>query len=70
MPKMPVRPAHPENICWGCDRFCPADRLGCANGTIRTPHPCELFGDDWMDWALNEPQSDPGLRTRSGDGSA
>ena len=54
MAKMPVRPAHPESICWGCDKYCPADRLGCANGTIRTPHPCELFGDDWLEWALNE----------------
>lgn len=61
MAKMPIRPAHPEKICWGCDRFCAADHLGCSNGTIRTPHPCELFGDDWMDWALNEspaPQPD------------
>jgi hypothetical protein len=54
MAKMPVRPAHPESICWGCDRYCPATNLGCANGTIRTPHPCELFGDDWLEWALNE----------------
>jgi hypothetical protein len=55
MAKIPVRPAHPESICWGCDQYCPADRLGCANGTIRTPHPCELFGDDWQEWALNVP---------------
>lgn len=47
----PTRPPHPERICWGCDRYCPADRLGCANGSIRTPHPCELFGDDWLEWA-------------------
>jgi hypothetical protein len=26
------------------------DDLGCANGTIRTPHPIELFGEDWMEW--------------------
>jgi len=45
------RPAHPERICWGCDRLCPADALGCGNGTIRAPHPCELFGDDWLEWA-------------------
>ena len=43
-------PKHPERICWGCDRYCPADDLGCANGTIRTPHPMELFGDDWLSW--------------------
>jgi hypothetical protein len=45
--KLPLRPPHPERICWGCDKYCPADDLGCANGTIRTMHPVELFGDDW-----------------------
>jgi hypothetical protein len=45
-----LNPPHPERICWGCDRYCPADALGCANGTIRTPHPKELFGDDWLEW--------------------
>ena len=49
-PKTPLRPPHPERICWGCEKYCPADDLGCGNGTIRTPHPCELFGDDWFDW--------------------
>jgi hypothetical protein len=24
--------------------------LACANGTIRTPHPIELFGHDWLEW--------------------
>jgi Protein of unknown function (DUF3079) len=43
-------PAHPERICWGCDKYCPATDLACGNGTIRTPHPCELFGADWMEW--------------------
>ena len=43
-------PAHPERICWGCERLCAADSLGCANGSIRTPHPKELFGDDWEEW--------------------
>jgi hypothetical protein len=51
MTKLPLRPANPERICWGCDKYCPADDLGCANGTIRTPHPCELFGPDWFEWA-------------------
>ena len=50
MTKMLMRPAHPERVCWGCDRYCSADDLGCANGTIRTPHPCELFGGDWWEW--------------------
>lgn len=44
-----LRPRHPERICWGCDKHCPADDLACGNGTIRTPHPCELFGDDWLE---------------------
>ena len=58
---VPIRPAHPERICWGCDRLCPAEALGCANGSIRTPHPCELFGDDWLDWELDRrAPADPG----------
>jgi hypothetical protein len=50
MGKVPLRPANPERICWGCGKYCPADDLACGNGTIRTPHPCELFGDDWLEW--------------------
>ena len=45
-----LHPRYPERICWGCDKFCPADDLACGNGTIRTPHPQELFGDDWLLW--------------------
>jgi len=45
-----VRPAHPERVCWGCEKLCPADSLACGNGTIRTLHPIELFGDDWIEW--------------------
>jgi hypothetical protein len=47
----PLAPRYPERICWGCDKYCPADDLACGNGTIRTPHPAELFGDDWLDWS-------------------
>jgi len=43
-------PPHPERTCWGCDKYCPAEALRCGNGTIRTPHPKELFGDDWQAW--------------------
>lgn len=49
----PIKPANPERICWGCDRYCPADSLQCGNGSIATPHPSELFGDDWMAWGLD-----------------
>jgi hypothetical protein len=41
-------PKHPDRICWGCDKYCPADDLACGNGTIRTPHPIELLGEDWL----------------------
>lgn len=43
-------PPHPERICWGCEQYCPAHDLACGNGTIRTLHPVELFGDDWLEW--------------------
>lgn len=47
---LPVHPKYPERICWGCDKLCPADDLACGNGTIRSPHPEELFGPDWVEW--------------------
>lgn len=50
-PKVALHPKHPERICWGCDKYCSADDLRCGNGTIRTPHPAELFGEDWDDTA-------------------
>lgn len=46
-----LHPAHPERTCWGCDRLCPANDLGCGNGTVRTQHPVELLGDDWLEFA-------------------
>jgi hypothetical protein len=48
----PDKPPHPERVCWGCDRYCTARDLQCGNGSVRTPHPCELFGDDWRSWQL------------------
>ncbi len=51
MAGLPLHPARPERICWGCPRYCRADDLACGNGTVRTPHPQELFGDDWLEWA-------------------
>jgi hypothetical protein len=46
----PLHPKRPESVCWGCDRYCPAEDLYCGNGTIRTLHPAELFGEDWLEW--------------------
>jgi hypothetical protein len=45
----PLYPKHPERVCWGCDKFCPAAELACGNGTIRTMHPIELLGEDWLE---------------------
>lgn len=50
MPRFPIHPKNPERICWGCDRLCSADNLLCGNGTVRTQHPAEIFGDDWAEW--------------------
>ena len=50
MTRIPLHPEHPERVCWGCDKCCPENDLACGNGTIRTPHPIELFGDDWLEW--------------------
>ena len=52
----PVNPKHPERICWGCDLYCPAKSLACGNGSERTMHPAEMFGEDWHvpgDWGLD-----------------
>ena len=48
--KFPIHPAHPERICWGCDKYCPVDSMNCGNGSNRTQHPVELFGDDWFEF--------------------
>lgn len=61
--KFPVHPKHPERNCWGCDVYCAADALACGNGSERTQHPVELFGDDWLDWGIDAAASpDPSLR--------
>ncbi|PIY29007.1 MAG: DUF3079 domain-containing protein [Comamonadaceae bacterium CG_4_10_14_3_um_filter_60_42] len=46
--KFPLNPANPERICWGCDQFCAITAMACSNE--RSPHPSELFGDDWLAW--------------------
>ena len=51
--KLPLHPGHPERICWGCDKYCPADDLACGNGTDRAQHPVEIFGDDWLELGLD-----------------
>ncbi|HCE07818.1 MAG TPA: DUF3079 domain-containing protein [Oxalobacteraceae bacterium] len=64
--KIALHPKHPERICWGCDKYCPADSLRCGNGSERTPHPVELFGDDWQEWGLDAvaKPADPAERCR------
>lgn len=46
--KFPEHPANPERVCWGCDKYCAADAMMCGNGSERTQHPAELFGEDWL----------------------
>jgi hypothetical protein len=63
--KFPLHPAHPERICWGCDRYCPADALMCGNGSLATPHPAELFGEDWMSWGLDAATAPPAAQAEA-----
>ena len=56
--KFPTVPSHPERVCWGCDHYCPAGDMRCGNGSDRTPHPSELFGEDWRNWGP-EPAQPP-----------
>ena len=67
--KFPAHPGHPERICWGCERFCPAHDMRCGNGTDRAQHPIELWGDDWESWGQEaqpdaQPRIEPTARTR------
>lgn len=59
--KIPLHPAHPERICWGCNKYCSAKALSCGNGSERTPHPVELFGDDWLEWENGASPDAPAL---------
>lgn len=61
--KIALKPKHPERVCWGCDKYCAADDLRCGNGTIRTQHPVELFGEDWMGWELGESKTETQIVT-------
>ncbi|WP_298214646.1 DUF3079 domain-containing protein [Acidovorax sp.] len=56
--KFPKAPAHPERVCWGCDLYCPAKDMRCGNGSDRTQHPAELFGDDWDQWGLESQEEE------------
>lgn len=56
--KFPPLPGHPERICWGCDRYCQAQSMICGNGSVRTPHPVEMFGQDWQEWADGVPPAE------------
>ena len=58
MKKCVLDPLSPERVCWGCERYCPANDLVCGNGTVRTPHPRELFGPDWEEWAARATRPD------------
>jgi len=60
--RIPLHPAHPERICWGCDKYCAANDLRCGNGKERTPHPIETFGSDWTEFALTADENSPGGR--------
>jgi len=54
--RFPLHPTHPERICWGCDKYCSVDSMGCGNGSSRTQHPAELLGEDWFtfgDWGID-----------------
>jgi len=51
MARLPLHPANPERVCWGCEKLCPAHEMFCGNEIVRAAHPIELFGPDWHEWA-------------------
>jgi hypothetical protein len=64
--RFPVHPANPERICWGCDKYCPAKAMMCGNGSERTQHPFELFGEGWQEWGSDDSPATPSLRETVG----
>ncbi|MCB6184482.1 DUF3079 domain-containing protein [Leeia sp. TBRC 13508] len=61
MKKLPIQPKHPERICWGCDKYCATSQMYCGNGSTRTMHPIEIFGEDWADMLSEEEKHRFGL---------
>ncbi|MDE2310246.1 MAG: DUF3079 domain-containing protein [Betaproteobacteria bacterium] len=57
--KFPINPPHPERICWGCDKYCPASSMACGNGSDRAQHPAEIFGPDWLEWEASNASQEP-----------
>ncbi|NMM78369.1 DUF3079 domain-containing protein [Acidovorax sp. SRB_24] len=68
--KFPNAPPHPERVCWGCDLYCLATDMRCGNGSDRTPHPVELFGEDWAQWGAEAPEEAAGGGPTATDPSA
>ncbi|WP_348698333.1 DUF3079 domain-containing protein [Duganella fentianensis] len=67
--RFPIHPAKPELICWGCDKYCPADNMACGNGSDRTQHPVELFGPDWHSFGLNQNNGELDSSSTGGEGT-
>ena len=37
MTNFPLHPKHPERICWGCEKYCPADDLAVETDPSERP---------------------------------
>ena len=57
MKKFPIHPKNPERICRVCDIYCAVNSMACSNEC--SPHPSELFGEDWQEWSNNLSASTP-----------
>jgi hypothetical protein len=44
-------PGKPRQNCWGCGNHCPSHQRRCEGVTPRTPHPSEVWGEDWAELA-------------------
>ena len=67
MVKLILVPEHPERICWGCEQHCnvAVDGMMCGKRSPRTPHPCEVFGLAWFDWAQDQSLGSSPVSNRS-----
>lgn len=62
--RLPLQPRHPERVCWGCDRYCPATDMACSKE--RTVHPLELLGEGWWTEEAGEADDDVGAASSLG----
>ncbi|MEZ4270747.1 MAG: DUF3079 domain-containing protein [Myxococcota bacterium] len=61
--RFPLRPKHPERVCWGCERYCSANDMACQKE--RSLHPIEIIGETCANNADDNENKDGSSVTKS-----